>query len=89
MRKNVIIIKDTNGNTCFVAYPKMLDENQINKAINECNKYHQDEQERKDFIVSKLVELENKCNKLELDIKLDRGEITQEDYDKEINEYGK
>ena len=81
MKKNVVIVKDTKGNTCYVANIKLLDENEINKAINEMNKYHQLLQVK---VYDKLVELESKCQKLELDIKLDRGEITREECEEMI-----
>lgn len=88
-RKNVVIIKDTKGNTCFVAFPKVLEQNEINKAINECNKYHQDKEQEKEELISSLVQLKLRVDKLELELALDRGEITKEEYEKELEEYGK
>ena len=89
MRKNVIIIKDTKGKVVYVAYPKMLEENEINKAINECNKYQQNVELEKNKLLDRIDNLEKCVLLLNLDIKLDRGEITQEEYDKELDNYGK
>ena len=83
-RKNVVVIKDTKGKVVYVAYPKMLDKNEINKAINDSMAYQQAQEEEIAYLTNRLNELEIKSYKLELDIKLDRGEITQEEYEERL-----
>ena len=73
-KKNVVVIKDTLGNVVYVAYPKLLDENEINKEINKANDYWQ----RKDFdfqiLKNRVSSLENKNNDLVEEIKHLKGE---------------
>ena len=74
MRKNVVIVKDTKGNTCYIAFPKMLEEHEINKALNECLKYEQKQEERFNCIEKSIKYLLDRVSKLEQEIKVLKGE---------------
>lgn len=74
MRKNVVIVKDTKGNTCYVAFPKMLEEHEINKAVNECLKYEEKKERKYVNMVNDIAKLESNIEKLEKEIKILKGE---------------
>ena len=65
MRKNAVIVKDTKGNTCYIAFPKMLEEHEINKALNECLKYEQKKESEYVNMVNDIAKLESDNKKLE------------------------
>ena len=87
-RKNVVIIKDTKGQVVYVAYPKMLDKTEINKAINESMAYQQAQEEKIEKLIEGIDYLLGYIRELDLEIKLDRAEITKEEYDNEIKKLG-
>ena len=74
VRKSCVIIKDTNGDICYVACNRMLDENEINKAINEMNKYHQKVFKEKQEMLNEIETLYKRINDIEKEIKLLKGE---------------
>ena len=73
-KRNVVIIKDTKGNTCYVAYISCLEQNEINKAINECNKTSQEREKEKLDLLKRVDDLEKHCQELYNEIKVLKGE---------------
>ena len=73
-KKNVVVIKDTLGKTCYVAFPKLLDENEINKELNKASDYWQRKEFELQVLKNRVSSLESKVNDLVNEIKHLKGE---------------
>ena len=73
-KRNVVIVKDTKGDVCYVAEIKSLDENEINKLVNKCSKYHQRKEQELFDMKSDIETLEKKCEDLQKEVNVLKGE---------------
>ena len=73
-KRSVVIIKDTLGSVCFIAYPKMLEENEINKAINKANEYQQMKDKEIIDMKDDILLLKKEIEDLRKEIKYLKGE---------------
>ena len=73
-KRNVVIVKDTLGETCYVAFPKLLDENEINKDLNKASDYWQRKEFELQVLKNRFSSLEKKINDLVDEIKHLKGE---------------
>ena len=82
MAKNhcVAICKDLKGNCIFVAKVRNVDDRELAKLLESQFNYQDNEK-------AKIVKLEKEVWYLKLNLKLDRGEITKEEYDSEVKKY--
>ena len=76
-KKIVIVINDNKGRCMLVGYQKVVNPSEERTLLNETFLVAQEREQR-------IYELERKVKKLELDMKLDRGEISREDYEREV-----
>lgn len=73
----VAVIKDNRGVIIGLGELHNVNEKELNNLTNELANYHNEEK-------SKLLYMQKRIDKLELDIKLDHGEISKEEYDLEV-----
>lgn len=76
-KKIVIVINDNKGRCMLVGYQKLVNKSEERTLLNETFLVAQEREQR-------IYELERKVKKLELDMKLDRGEISRENYEREV-----
>lgn len=76
-REIVIVIRDIKGRCIFVGEQKVVDSS---KKMALSNETFIESQKRE----SRILELERRVATLELELKLDRGEISKEDYESEV-----
>lgn len=77
MNKKQVAVIYSNGKCTFVAECKLIGNDEFARLSNEMIEHEQEKNKR-------IADLENKVRKLELDISLDRGLITKEQYDSEV-----
>lgn len=77
-QKHVAILYNANHECELVLECRVVSEEELISLINQAKI-------KREEVNTRIAKLENKCKKLELDILLDRGEITKEEYESEVS----